>query len=417
MVNNVTLKVAMVAGILGSAALGAPMMSARPGALPIGTVWVVAIVAFGLFNALVSPIGTAWVRVPAVLGTMATLLWGRIELFTLGVWIAWPPAYVVSWALSREAERRTAAVPEAKSERFTPARINLAALIIALTIASIVYRLLFARGLQQSAALFIGIPALIAVLVVFTVSPKSAQGIACKAVTVGLLISMLFLGEGMICVIMAAPLFYAVAVGIATSVQWAVLDHDKRLTLRSVLILLPLVPMSLEGVTPATSFNRQETVVISRTLDVASDNVARAVFEYPRFDRPLPAFFRAGFPTPVAMNIDMTAATPRWVITFRGGEMRLDGVEPRVGALVLELVQSGNGFARWRALSDSSHMTHYLGWREMTMTWEPSAAGRTHVTCAITYSRDLDPAWYFGPWERYAMRLAAGYLIETVATP
>ena len=35
----------------------------------------------------------------------------------------------------------------------------------------------------------------------------------------------------------------------------------------------------------------------------------------------------------------------------------------------------------------------------------------------LRYRRLLDPAWYFGPWERYAVRLAAGYLIDTVATP
>jgi hypothetical protein len=29
----------------------------------------------------------------------------------------------------------------------------------------------------------------------------------------------------------------------------------------------------------------------------------------------------------------------------------------------------------------------------------------------------LDPAWYFAPLERYGARLAAGYLVETLATP
>jgi len=39
------------------------------------------------------------------------------------------------------------------------------------------------------------------------------------------------------------------------------------------------------------------------------------------------------------------------------------------------------------------------------------------VTWTLDYERGLDPAWYFGPWERYATRLAAGYLIDAVATP
>ena len=35
----------------------------------------------------------------------------------------------------------------------------------------------------------------------------------------------------------------------------------------------------------------------------------------------------------------------------------------------------------------------------------------------LRYKRLLDPAWYFGPWERYAVKLTADYLIQTVATP
>ena len=41
----------------------------------------------------------------------------------------------------------------------------------------------------------------------------------------------------------------------------------------------------------------------------------------------------------------------------------------------------------------------------------------TRVTWTLRYRRGLDPAWYFGPMEQYAARLAAGYLIDTVATP
>jgi hypothetical protein len=51
------------------------------------------------------------------------------------------------------------------------------------------------------------------------------------------------------------------------------------------------------------------------------------------------------------------------------------------------------------------------------VTWEPIGRDATRVTWTLRYRRDLDPAWYFGPWERYATRLAAGYLIDAVATP
>ena len=97
--------------------------------------------------------------------------------------------------------------------------------------------------------------------------------------------------------------------------------------------------------------------------------------------------------------------------------MRLDGMEPRTGDLILELEEARPGFVRWRAVSDSSHMTHFLWWREVSAQYEPVDEATTRVTWTVRYDRGLDPAWYFGPWERYAMHLAASYLIDVVATP
>src|SRR5262249_10838492 len=80
------------------------------------------------------------------------------------------------------------------------------------------------------------------------------------------------------------------------------------------------------------------------------------------------------------------------------------------------LEEARPGFVRWRAVSDSSHLTHFLTWREVIVEWTPRDGTATNVTWTLCYLRGLDPAWYFGPWERYAVRLAAGYLIDAVAT-
>lgn len=97
--------------------------------------------------------------------------------------------------------------------------------------------------------------------------------------------------------------------------------------------------------------------------------------------------------------------------------MYLNGMEPRTGDLVMTLEEKRPGFVRWRAVSDSSHMTHFLSWREVSVQYEPVAERTTRMTWTVRYDRGLDPAWYFGPWERYAMHLAANYLIDAVATP
>src|SRR5262249_8912422 len=156
-----------------------------------------AILAFGITNVLFDPPGTVVIRTIAIAAAFAALLWPQnLRVFMLLVaWLVWPPAFMVSWALARESR---VAATEGHEGRVASmkAKTALAALIGSVAIASAAYRAIVGGVLQQTAALFIGIPAILAIVVVFAVSPRTATGVACKAVTVGLLVSLLFLGEG-----------------------------------------------------------------------------------------------------------------------------------------------------------------------------------------------------------------------------
>jgi hypothetical protein len=403
-------RVALVALLVGAAVIGRPA----------GGLWItLGVLTFAIFNVVTAPPGTEWVRASAVGAAFAALLWpgqllGPVVVFAL---LVWPLAIMMAWALTYKSGGALRVDSEEAKGASLQARIALAALIGAVAIAALAYRLIVAHGLQQTAALFVGIPSLLAIVVVFAVSPRSATGVACKAVTISLLVSLLFLGEGVLCVVMSAPLFYALAIAIGSTMDAARRRDRTTTSLCSCLILLAVVPMSLEGVTGFTTMDREESVTQSRIVRASSQAVERALFEPPRFDRVRPLYLRAGFPVPVATRIERSVNRTRWVITMRGGEMRLNGIEPRMGDLVLQLEGARPGAVRWRAVSDGSHMTHFLTWREILVEWQPVDAQTTNVTWTLRYRRDLDPSWYFGPAERYAARLAAGYLIDSVATP
>jgi hypothetical protein len=329
------------------------------------------------------------------------------------------PAYFLAKGLREKGGPNPSEDPEDEAARTArrQARVTVTAIIGAAAFGSASYQVILGRGLEQTAALFIGIPSILAIVVVYAVSPRSATGVACKAVTIGLLVSLLFLGEGMLCIVMSAPLFYAVAIVIAEVVE--LIRRRRRfshLALSSV-ALLAFVPMSIEGVTDSTSLNRDEWVTVTRVVNASAQEVEAALFEAPRFERTLPRFLRIGFPRPTTTRIEGEDEAMRWLVRFRGGEMRIDGMEPRAGDLVLQLEQQQHGRLAWRALNDDSHMTHFLNWRESIVQWTPIDDQSTSVTWTLRYRRGLDPAWYFGPWERYATSLAAGYLIDSVATP
>jgi hypothetical protein len=408
------LKLLFATAVIVAAVVGPSGAASWPG----GGGWKAALIVFGLYNAVVAVPGTFAVRAGTVVLTVVALaFWpASAGVSLLLSWFLWPPAYMAGWALAKESRLQGESGDAAAESSGRSARMAVAAIIGTVAVGSFAYRLIVAHDLQQTAALFIGIPALMAILVVVAVSPRSATGVACKAVTVGLLVSMLFLHEGVLCVLMSAPLFFLVAIAIASIMQ-GLRERGGHTTMYSCAVAVLMVPLSLEGITSYTSFNREELVSETRVIAAPAVDVAHALFAPPRFDRRLPPYLRAGFPMAVTTRIERLAGATRWIIRVRGGEMRINGMEPREGNLVLELEESRPGLVRWRVVSDDSHMTHFLFWREIIVRWHEVMPGRTEITWTLRYERGLDPAWYFGPWERYAVHLAAGYLIDAVATP
>jgi hypothetical protein len=390
--------------------------------------YTIAMLAFGLVNVFLALPGTGQVRAATIVTAVIALMAPPLQLLVaVGAWLLWLPAFAASYAVATARQRGAgddAGDGEGNGEahrtdqasKRRQAQLTAAATIAAAAVASLAYRVIVSHNLQQTAVLFVGIPALIAVVIVFAVSPDSATGAATKAVTIGLLVSLMMLWEGMLCVLFAAPIFYAVAVAVAKGIESARKEQEHR-TLYSSLVVLALVPLAIEGATPWTTVTREAAVTVTRVVAAPADAVERALFERPRFERVPSRYLRAGFPSPVAARIVRTGDRLRWTVELRGGEMRLNGMEPRTGDLILDLIERGPGFFRWNAVSDTSHMTHFLSWRGSDVRWEAVDEQSTRVTWTVRYARGLDPAWYFGPLERLAVGLAADYLIESVATP
>ena len=49
-----------------------------------------------------------------------------------------------------------------------------------------------------------------------------------------------------------------------------------------------------------------------------------------------------------------------------------------------------------------------------TLRWQALDNGKTRVEWTMHYERSLDPAWYFAPWERYAVRRSMEYLNDAL---
>jgi hypothetical protein len=287
----------------------------------------------------------------------------------------------------------------------------IAGAFLATAAASCMYRILVAHHLEQTSALFIGIPTVLGILLAQTRPAGTLQGMVFKGVTFALLFAGAFLGEGFICLVMAAPIFFMIASLVVLVISWTRRKVRRAPDAAALgLIVLVLGPMSFEGTSARLSWPRQEQVASRRILTASAAEIASRLARPPRLEPPLPAFLRLGFPRPDGATGSGLRAGDRRVIHFSGGE-------GKPGDLVLEVVAAGPGLVRFRAVADSTHVAHWLRWEESEVRWREIGPRRVEVRWSLRYRRDLDPAWYFGPWERFAVRLAASYLIDTLAAP
>lgn len=292
------------------------------------------------------------------------------------------------------------------------ARRTAAAVVFTLATVCGAYRLLVLKRAEHTSLVFIGLPALAAFALLYT-RPQTAIGTINKVIAILLCLSGILFGEGLVCILFAAPIFFLVGTIIGYIINRVTGRKDPRDpstgNWRRV-VALAVIPFSAEGVVPSLAFNREERVTATRVIDAEPNDVRVALAATPRFDRTLPRFFQLGFPTPVqTMGAGLAVGDERQVMFAHG---RHHG-----GALIMRVAAVDSASARFTVVSDSSYITHWLAWEEAVVRWAPAGGGRTRVTWTLRYRRRLDPAWYFAPLERYGVGLAGGYLIETLATP
>ena len=333
----------------------------------------------------------------------------------MGIWIiiSLPLLYtvgvIVLGQIERSQKKREAEVYETgeAKEKITSAQWMLTALIAAFTIGAVLYRVLMHHGLGHSAAMFLGIPAVLAILLALTPKTKTVTGGILKGITLALLIVAPLLGEGYLCILMASPLFYVV--GIIVGIVVDKTRRDRSVTLSCVALVL--LPLSLEGVIPALSFNRSQTVEVSRVVAASADTVEHQLALSPDITTRLPRTLCIGFPRPLKASGGGLEIGAMRTIHFAGAE----GDPP--GDLTMRVVARQQGYVRFETVSDTSKLTQWIAWTSSEVQWKQIDGAHSLITWRVHFERQLDPAWYFTPLERAAVHEAAKYLIAANAMP
>jgi hypothetical protein len=271
---------------------------------------------------------------------------------------------------------------------------------------SIVYH----SRLDASAAFYIGLPALISVLVIMTNPSDSPMGATMKGITLALLLSVPLLQEGFLCVLFAAPLFYAVGAIVAYIYTRCTRKNTGDKNIRAYAPLLLLAVVATEGTTDALSFNRDTVVTVERVIASPAATVAANLEKPARFTKDVPLFLRI-FPQPSD-------------VAQQGDEQRMHFVykkhiwfNARAGDVVFKISERGENYIHSEVTSDSSYLHTYMDWKSSRVAWQAIDDTHTRVSWTIRYKRKLDPAWYFAPMEEYAVQKVGEMLINTAANP
>ncbi|WP_248963742.1 hypothetical protein [Sphaerisporangium perillae] len=277
----------------------------------------------------------------------------------------------------------------------------LAGVLAALFAAMLAYKVLHTGELEQTAVFYVGIPAVIAITIALTTRPRSATGLIMATITIGLALAGPLLGEGIVCLLFAAPVFYASGLAFGLLIDWSRRHRGGM----SVIIVPLLLLTAAEGATDATSLPRGEAVTATRATGAA--DVGRALATPPAFAAFGSPLLRMGFPRPLSARGEGLQVGAVREITFTPRRSLGIGAVPEPRSMTLRVKESAPGRVVFQVVRDTT-LARWLDLREAEFTWTPA---RLSVT--LRYRRTFDPAWYFGPLQRYATGQAAAYLAET----
>lgn len=282
----------------------------------------------------------------------------------------------------------------------------------------ILSRLILDSRFSHSAAFYVAVPFTVSMLLALLTKPptrRSALGDYLREIrfgTIVLLGTSAFLFEGFLCVLFIIPIYYAIiTLGFFFKKLWEVRNRRKRGRLNASIIPALVAIMAVEGLSPSTSFERQnsvtQTVVIDAPISVLKANMARPI-DLPE-QRPL---YLSVFPLPVETKAGTLKAGDIHELTFVYKRWFITNID--TGELHLRIDEVGPAHVKTSVVRNTTYFSKYLSIEGTRVQMTELASGQTQVALTVRYNRLLDPAWYFAPLQKLAVDQSADYLIDNV---
>ncbi len=277
-------------------------------------------------------------------------------------------------------------------------------------------RVIMDSQFSSTSLLYILLPYLVSVAVYFAMpeakgSTKIARlGRHLRSALIVMLGSSAILQEGVICVVMFAPI-YILVVLISYALMKPRPDDHQQSTFKVSFVPIIFVLVSLEGVTQTLSFERAGSVTRSQTLNVDIEAL--------KLNMAMPIHLEEGrspflslFPLPYEVTAGSLNAGDVHIAKFAYKRWLVTNVH--YGETHVKIAEVGPNHVRTQIVYDDSYFSHYMSINGTLVEFTALDNGQTEVSLTVDYTRKLDPAWYFAPLQRRAVEESADYLIKHV---
>lgn len=235
---------------------------------------------------------------------------------------------------------------------------------------------------------FVALPGILALMLTRNEPGPTAMARVLAGTTFALLVLAMVLGEGAVCVLLAAPLVYAAA----ALVTWV----GERIRAGGVgmLVLLALAAGSPVG-------DGLTEVEVVREVPMTAATVHDRIEAGPRLDiEPRAWLLTLGYPVPTSAERLMVDGHTAWRFPYGHG------------ATTFTMHATDRGYA-FDVVEDSA-MRRWFRWHDASLQVDDLGSGRTRVTLTARIDPALGPDWWFGWLEGEILEAAGGHLLDAM---
>jgi hypothetical protein len=279
--------------------------------------------------------------------------------------------------------------------------------------ASLTVRWLLSSAFGTTAILYIAVPYVITMTLVLA-EPDDGDTWRVRywrgfRRTFGVLFAVsILLYEGVVCILMFLPI-YLLVVGLAFLGEY--IRRKRTGTLRAFAIPALVALASLEGTHESLSFSRENTVSASRIVAKTQQELFANIGTPFNLQKDRHWFLHIfPMPDPILRKELIEGDVHEVGYTYH----RWFFMNTHRGRMLLEISEVGDNHVRTTILEDTSYISHYLTLHGTRIDLVPLDDSTTEVRLTVDFARKLDPAWYFGPLQRYGVTKMAEFLIDEV---